>query len=148
MQETLFQVAKHQGPDFSEKTKNGRAAPHRIRSGNGQRCVSNLFQLYFKLHFTLAWVHFPKIIRKIGWHDPWRCKSSENHTHARVRGSKGAIIQVMPSFSKLSPWICTVSVGEAPSSFSKATTATGSWTQLTLQKENSALTNGKTSVAA
>ena len=75
MQETLFQAAKTPGACFFQKKKNpaglhhteDRAgdAPKPIQNGNAQtyfHFISNLFQI----DLGLAWVHFPKIIRRFG----------------------------------------------------------------------------------
>ena len=46
---------------------------------------------------------FRKSYLYMGRHDPWPGTSSENHTHARVRGSKGAISQMVPSDTSVLP---------------------------------------------
>ena len=74
MQETLFQAAKTPGTCFfwkqikrqgctTQKTELGCTKP--IQNGNAQihfKFISDLFQI----DLGLAWVHFPKIIKKIG----------------------------------------------------------------------------------
>ena len=106
MQETLFQVAKTPGTCLFWKKSIRQGCPTQNPEWECStahhlyfKCIASLVHIYFKFisslfqsDLSLTWVHFPKIIRKFGWHDPWPWTSSENHTHARVRGSKGAIL--------------------------------------------------------
>ena len=73
-----------------EKKAPGRAAPHRIQSGNAQSHFKFISKSFQNAPYPCMGP-FSENHPKIWWRDPWPGTSSENHTHARVRGSKGAM---------------------------------------------------------
>ena len=75
---------------FLEKNALGKAAPHRISEW---RCNNNLQENGPMQASVLNGSIFRKSYLYMGWHDPWPCTSSENHTRVWVRGSKGAIFR-------------------------------------------------------